>query len=344
MEEEQGGEFVVDRLGWVEVAHVEREDASAPEGVTRVELERADDIVLAAEAEEFALHRVHAQAAVDAEVFREDRVERLDQPPARAPSVGGRVLRPVGNPVVQDAGRPEFAAHGLGDPPARDGVADPERPDLRVRVREGPAVGRQRVREKGGVKVQAQAPLLRPRDPAGEVLGGQAIAVDAPAARLGVHGVEVDAVRAGGEGEDLVEVGPEFVAAARAAGVPARGQQAAARHGAGARLETGDVVGLPRVEGDGHGRRLADGPVGVHAERRVFGAGVRVARLDPIGGRLGMHGKPLRVPRIPHGPTMMRTVVPRVNRQSRRRRPPGSRPAAGRAPARPGGPLPPFRA
>src|SRR2546426_914524 len=64
------------------------------------------------------------------------------------------------------------------DAAARLAVIDPEAPDRRIGVAERHVLLALRVRETGGVEVQPEPPLLRPVDPALEVLWPDLTAVD----------------------------------------------------------------------------------------------------------------------------------------------------------------------
>ena len=86
-------------------------------------------------------------------------------------------------------------------------MIDPEPADALVGMGQREAVGGQGVGEIRGVEVHPDPPGLRPVDPAAKVLGLERVALDLPAAGLGVAGVEVQAMRAGQERQRLVQVG-----------------------------------------------------------------------------------------------------------------------------------------
>ena len=67
------------------------------------------------------------------------------------------------------------------------------------------------------LKSSADPELLRPRDPACEVLGAQGIALHLLAARLGVDGVEVGAVRSRDQGEGHLVVRAQLIGGTRLA-------------------------------------------------------------------------------------------------------------------------------
>ena len=103
---EHGRDLVGDRLGGVEVARVEAEEDALPDRVAQVELVAADDERLRADPEELGLDGVEVEGGVDR--LREDGVEALREALARSSPVDRRVLRPVGDPDVRDAGRPRW--------------------------------------------------------------------------------------------------------------------------------------------------------------------------------------------------------------------------------------------
>src|SRR5688572_9015557 len=107
-------------------------------------------------------------------------------------------------------------------------MTDPKFADGRVGVREREAGVGVFVREVGWVEVEAHAARLGPAEPAREVLRLELVAVDDLVAGLGVEGVKVEALLAGEEFQDLIEVGAHLVAVARAAGVTSGGHDAAA--------------------------------------------------------------------------------------------------------------------
>jgi hypothetical protein len=246
---------------------------------------RAGGVALGADAEEFGLDRVEVVPRVQA--LLEDGVQGLEQALARAAAVGGGVLHAVGNPQVGQAGCAQRAAEGGADFAAAAAVLDPETPHRGVGRGEGEAVPRARVGEEGLVEIQAQATGFGPGDPGAEVLRGERVAVHAPAAGLGVAGVEVEAVPAGNERQRLLEVGAQFIGRAGLARVIAGDGQPAAGRGAGV-FKAADVVALPAVNRDGDAGEGLECGVGVHTGLGVAFAGEAVGAFDEAGG--GGHG------------------------------------------------------
>ena len=130
------------------------------DGVAEVELVRADDVALRADAEELALDGVEVVGRV--ERLGEDRVERFGEARARGLAVDGGVLHAVGDPDVGHAGGAEGLAHRGADLAAGDAVLDPEAADAGVGVGEGEAVGGLGVGEVGGVEVEPEAVRFAP--------------------------------------------------------------------------------------------------------------------------------------------------------------------------------------
>src|SRR5438270_708585 len=97
----------------------------------------------------------------------------------------------------------------------------------------------------------AEQELVRAHDvalgPQAKELGLDGVAVDALATGLGVAGVQVDAVGPGQQGKDPLQVGPQLVTVAGAAGVVA-GDGDAAFQRAPVVLQAVDVVPLPAVQ------------------------------------------------------------------------------------------------
>jgi len=240
------GDLVGDHFGRVEVARVEAEQFAVLERVAHVELMRTDRAALGADAEEFAFDGV---AVVTRVAFDgEDLVQRIGQAFARGEPVERGVFEAVRNPEVGDAAVAQFLAERFGDGAAGDAVLDPELPHARVGAGERQSVLHHRVREVGGVEVEADAVLFRPVDPAFEVLHFQFIALDLPAVGLGVDRVQVEPLLAGDEREHFVNICAQFFGVAGAARVVA-GHSQSAVEGPGV-LEAGDVVALPAVEAD----------------------------------------------------------------------------------------------
>ena len=124
---EHGRDLVRDDLGRMVVAGVEAQELLAREGIAEVELVRADDVALRADAEQLALDGVAVVLGVDR--LGEDRVQRFGEPLARSFAVDGPVLGAVGDPDVGHAGGAQGLADRGADAPAGDAVIDPEPAD-----------------------------------------------------------------------------------------------------------------------------------------------------------------------------------------------------------------------
>ena len=262
----------------MEVPHVEREHHVVRQGVGEVELVRSHDVGFRADPEELAFHRVLHVPRVQA--LLEDPVQRLLQQLPRREAVRRQVLVPVRDPEVDDAGGAGLLAHGLADLAAAQGVVHPEVPDLPVPGGQcEPGLG-QGMAEVGLVEVQADAQLLRPGHPGGEVPGPEGVTLDLLAAGLRVDGMDVRAVLPGDEGECLLVVRAQLVGRARLSGVVARGLDAAAGE-ARRVLEAPHVVALPAVQGQRDGGEGGERLLGVHAP-----GGVCLLCLRRSSGRL----------------------------------------------------------
>ena len=270
------------------VAGVERQQLLVGDRVAQVELVRADHVGFRADAEQFALDGVEIMGRIDrrGEQFVQRPFEYFPRPAA----VDRHVLHAVGNPDVGDAGGAQAAAKGLADLAAGDGVLDPEAADAGVAMGQRETVGRLGMRKERGVEVQADAQLGRPVDPAPKVLGGDLVPLDRPAAVLQVDRVQAEAMPAGDEAECLGRVGAKLVGVACPAGVVAGGHDAAAAQSAGA-LESGHVVPLPALDGNGNAFQMFDRGIEVDVPLGITLLGEAVRFFNGRGGHGNPHGK-----------------------------------------------------
>ena len=119
--------------------------------------------------------------------------------------------------------------------------------------------------KKVGVEVDAEAVFAGEVDPGVEVARLDLVAVHLFAGgEDGVAGVQADALFAGHEAHGLDKVRLQFLEGAGAAGIVARGLDAAGE-GAAAALQADDVVALPAVDADG---RVLQGGEGQLPHRR----------------------------------------------------------------------------
>ena len=228
------------------------------------------------------------------ELLSQHRIERLHQALARRDAVHGRVFVSVRDPDVGHARRAQRLPERRPDAARGDAVVDPELADGRIGAGEREARRGLRVREARRVEVDAVVVGPGPVAPGGEVLGPQLVAVDALAAGLGVHGVQVEAMRAGEQLVDLVEVGAQLVGRARLAGVVSGGRDAA-RERLARVLEAADVVALPAVQAERNRRERRQRRLGVHTELGVAFAGKIIGALDVGAGRGRGHGATSKV-------------------------------------------------
>ena len=129
---EHRGDLVGDDLGRVEVAGVEAEQLLARDGVAEVELVRADDVALRAEAEQLALDRVEVVLAGRSARRRSRRATAASRSrgPLRSTGVS---LMPSGIQTLVTQGDAQRLADRRADLPAGDAVVDPELADRRRR-------------------------------------------------------------------------------------------------------------------------------------------------------------------------------------------------------------------
>ena len=170
-------------------------------------------------------------------------------------------------------------------------MADPELAGLLVRRAHRKAVVHARVREERGVEVDAKAFLARPLHPGTKVLVGELVTV-VPGILVRedrVACVQVHALGTGDKARGVGKVGRELVEVARAAGVVARGHDAA-RRGVVALVKALDVVALPAVHRDGLGCQARERCLGVNAAGGVACAGSLVGRGLRGHGACVTHG------------------------------------------------------
>ncbi len=303
-EGEYRAEFVGDDLGRMVVPRVESEEESVLDRVGEVELVGADHATLRADAEELRLHGVEEVRGVH--VGGKDLVEGLAEPLTVRLSVHGGILESVGNPEIADARSAQLTPHEGPDLTAHDPVLDPEAADALVRVREGKAVRRLRVRKKSPVEIEPDLLPLRPVHPSLKVAGFEGIAVHTLPTRLGVEGVEGEAVAARQEAEDHLEVGAKFLRGPRTAGIVPRRHDPTGETGL-THLKTANVVPLPAVQGDRDAGEALERGTGVHSERgKGSPRGLVVRGNERVGfrfheanvpvGLTGKHGKVSALP------------------------------------------------
>ena len=164
------------------------------------------------------------------------------------------------------------------------------------------AVGRLGMREVRGVEIHPQSLFLAPVDPALEMLGAQFIPIDPLAARLGVTGVQVEAVLAGNQRKGLDRVAAQLVGRAGLAEVVARNRQSAAQLLAGV-FESTHVVALPTVQRNGHAGQSLQSGFGIDPQGGIALLGSLVHRFN----RCGVGGS--REDRRGHGVASLNEVV-----------------------------------
>jgi hypothetical protein len=86
------------------------------------------------------------------ELLADHFIQRVQQPLARREAVNGNILHAVRDPDIHHRRRAQLLAEVSGNTAAGFAVIDPELADFIVGVRQGKAVGAQRMREAGGLK------------------------------------------------------------------------------------------------------------------------------------------------------------------------------------------------
>ena len=263
--EHGGGDLVGDHFRRMEVAGIEAQRRLTAGGVTHIELVGADGVAFGADAEQLALHGVDMVRRV--ELLADHLIKGVQQPLARGEAVNGYILHAVRHPDIHHRRRAQLFAKISGYAAAGFAVVDPELADLIVGVRQGKAVGAQRMREAGGVEIQPQFVGFRPRNPVFKVLRLNLIA---RYRRVGfqVNSVQIETLWPRDQAQRLLKVGAEFFCIARFARVVA-GRLDTAGQASRRVFETGDVVTLPAVHGDGQTVQLAQGLLDIHADGGV---------------------------------------------------------------------------
>ncbi len=91
-------ELVRDRFGGMEVPAIQAQEDIIGNGITQVELVRANDVAFRAEAEEFALDSIQVVARVN--LLSKDRIQRVFQEHTRRLAVYRSILQAVRDPNV----------------------------------------------------------------------------------------------------------------------------------------------------------------------------------------------------------------------------------------------------
>ena len=197
-----GGNLVGHGFGRMEMTEIKTEGEVAAEGVVGVELLGTHDVFLAAEAEEFSLDGIDAEFAVDLGV-REDGVIGITQTLARSKAIGRDVLGSVGNPVIVDAGAFQFFGKMLRDAATGVCMVDPELAHLLVAMGQGVTIVGQWMGKIGRIEIETDLFGLGPIQPTAEVAGFEGIALHDLFAGLGIKRMQVEALFAGKQIEDL---------------------------------------------------------------------------------------------------------------------------------------------
>src|SRR6478672_5995667 len=163
-------------------------------------------------------------------------------------------------------------------------MTDPELTRALVGMGEGVA-GREWMRKKRRIEIEADAQPLGPIDPAAEMLRIDGITRHALATEVAVGGVQVEAVRAGDQRQRFSRILPEFVSGSSLAGIVPRRRKTAAdlrRR----RLEPTHIVSLPAMNGDRNRRQCFQSRVSVNSKIRILLPREVVGRLHLLVGHV----------------------------------------------------------
>ena len=191
-------------------------------------------------------------------------IQRGQQALTRGQSVYGDVLHAVRDPDIHYRWRAKLLAKISRDAAAGFDMVDPELADFIVGMRKGKPVRAQRVREAGRVKIQTQPVGFRPRHPVRKVFRFDFVTRD----RLigfEINGVQVQALWPGDQAQRQLQIRTQFGGVARFARIVTRGLNTP-RQGTARVLETGDIITLPAVHGDGQTIELAQRLFDIHAD------------------------------------------------------------------------------
>ena len=245
---------------------IETEQLFILERISQIELVRANDIALRADAEQFALDGI--QLACRVELFGKEFIQRFSKSFSRACTIHRHVLIPIGHPDICHAGAAQCAAHLLANPTADYSVLDPELADAFVRAGEGEPVLSHGVREEGAIEVQTGHMALGPLDPTRELLHCEFVALYFLAAGLGIDRMKVQAMLAGNEAQRFFEIHSQLIGGAGLAGIIPRCLNPPAGEFAG--FIPAHVIALPAVERHGNAGQHRNRSVRVYANRGVL--------------------------------------------------------------------------
>src|SRR5438067_11598222 len=96
----------------------------------------------------------------------------------------------------------------------------------------------------------------------------QLVAIDPPAAVVGVDRVQINAMRAGNQAQSFVQIGAQLIDISGFAGIIAGRLNAAPRQSRGA-FEATDVVPLPAVDRNADGAKYIQRALGIDTELRI---------------------------------------------------------------------------
>jgi hypothetical protein len=166
------------------------------------------------------------------------------------------------------------------DAAAGNAMGNPKIANRFIGVGKSETIGGRGVGKERRVEIHAEIAGFAPINPCLKMFWGDGVAVDALAGgHLQIHGVKIQPMAAGDEGEGLFQVGAKLIGRAGFARIISGNGQPAAKYRA-ALLKTADVVPLPAMKTDRHGREAGNGGIAVDANVRIALLGDLVGLVD----------------------------------------------------------------
>ncbi len=197
------------------------------------------------------------------QLFANHFIQRRQQALTRGEAVHGDVFHPVRDPDVHHRWRAQLLAKVRRHAAAGLHVVDPELTNFVIGVGEGKAVGAQRMREAGRVKIQPQLVGFRPLDPVLKVFRLDGVAIDRRVG-LQIDSVQVQAFWPRDQAQGQFQIGPQLGGVTRLARIVTCGLDAAGQRTAWV-LKPGDIIALPAVHRDGQTVELTQSLLDIHA-------------------------------------------------------------------------------
>ena len=246
-EEKKRGDLIRNHLGRMVVAVIHKRRYAVRDGIGETELCRAYGVGLKSDAEDLGLEgNVYLRLIVRGS---EHLVKRLLESCSRAYSVGGNILISIGDPYVENRGNARLLGEILGDLEASDSMSYPECTNLLVGRGKSEIILYHRMREEGGVEVDAHSARLCELYPLCKVLWLYCVAIcPLTVLKYCVAGVKIQLLLTGYEREHLVHICRELLEASSLAGIVTGDLNAAGKRRRA--IKANYVVTLPAMDGD----------------------------------------------------------------------------------------------